>query len=68
MSTQPLIATVPAEQLLQLGLFFGLAAIILLALSIEAGSYPELRQLLRSTRNRLSWKRARRRWYFNTAH
>lgn len=68
MNTQLLITNVPTELLLELGFFFGLAAIILLALSIEAGNYRELGQLLRHTRNRLSWKRARRRWYFNTVH
>ena len=63
MNNQTLIASAPAELLLGLGIFFGLAAIVLLLLSAEAGNYREITiwwQAIRRCR-----LRPRRRWHFN---
>ena len=63
MNNQTLIASAPAELLLGLGIFFGLAAIVLLLLSAEAGNYPQISGWLQVIRR--SRLRPRRRWYFN---
>lgn len=66
MNTKVLIADIPAELLLGLGLLFGTAAIALLALSTESGNYPEFRQWLAEIARLLPRRRFRRRWYANT--
>ena len=66
MNTEALISYVPAEMLLGLGLLFGTAAIVLLALSVESGRYPEFRQWLSAITRLLPRRRLRRRWHFNT--
>lgn len=66
MNTTTLMTDVPAETLLGLGILFGTAAIVLLALSTEAGNYPEFRQGLRAMRHLLPRLRRRRRWHFPT--
>jgi hypothetical protein len=63
MNTQSLIASAPAELVLGLGIFFGLAAIILFALAMEAGNYRDLTRWLRDTWNQLSPRHYRRHWY-----
>lgn len=42
-----LIASAPAELLVALAIFFCVSMVILLALSIEAGNYPELMEWVR---------------------
>jgi hypothetical protein len=42
-----LISTIPLQDLLLFAIVFTVAALILLALSIEAGNYPKLRAKLR---------------------
>lgn len=65
MNTQPLIATAPPELLLGLGIFFGISALILVLLAVEAGNYPEFRHWLRQVRGNRPWRQYRRRWWFN---
>lgn len=66
MNKETLIANAPAELLLGLIIFFGLVAIILFVLSVEAGNYSELTQWLRNVRGTGHRSRLRRRWYFST--
>ena len=65
MNTKALITDIPAEMLLGLGLMFGTAAIVLLALSTESGNYPEFRRWLKAATCLLPRRRLRRRWHFN---
>lgn len=65
MDTATLIAQAPAEILLGLALFFTVASLSLLALSIEADNYPELLQFHRYLWRALDFTRPRRRWSFN---
>ncbi len=66
MNTTTLIAQAPAEIILGLVLFFTVAAIVLLALSAEAGNYRDVSRDLRTLRRTILGVRPRRRWMFNT--
>lgn len=66
MNTKALIAEIPAELLLGLGLLFGITALVLITLSTEAGNYPEFRRCLLAITRLVPRRRLRRRWYFNT--
>ena len=62
-----LISEVPAELLLGLGIYFAATAVILLALSIDAGHYPEFSVWLRTFLRDNPWTRHARCWcYFST--
>ncbi len=65
MNTHALIADLPAEHLLGLGILFFIAALCLLLLSTEAGNYPEFSRNWRNLRTIFRWHRPRRRWYYN---
>lgn len=65
MNTTTLMTDVPAETLLGLGILFGTAAIVLLALSTEAGNYPELRRWLQTAGRLVARRRPRHRCYLN---
>ena len=54
MSVEFLIMSAPAELILELGIFFMTAAGCLLALSIEAGTYADLREWMATVRKTLS--------------
>ncbi len=67
MSTTTLIANVPAEMLLLLGILFFTSATVLLALATEAGTYPEFAQWLRAARRLASRRRLRNCLFLNTS-
>lgn len=62
MNASTLINDVPAEQLLGLGLFFGCAALILVALSAETGNYRDFSDWVTAVKMLAKRRRLRRRW------
>lgn len=60
-----LIASAPAEILIGLGLFFCIAGLILLVLSVEERNYPQFRRWIKRVATNCRWARGgHRRWWF----
>ena len=60
--TEALITSVPTDELLILAVVFSLAALVLFALSVEAGNYPGIRARIRGYRSALRHLRSHR-WH-----
>ncbi len=61
MNNDLLILSAPAQTLLELGIFAGISAVCLLALSIEADNYTDLLEWMRDVRGALLHYRSMRR-------
>lgn len=61
-----LIASAPTEILIGLGVFFCIAGVVLFALSVEAGSYPQVLRWNKRVVMNETWTR-RGRWLFVSA-
>ena len=51
--TEALITSVPTDELLFLAVVFSLCALVLFALSVEAGNYPKISAYIRRARSAL---------------